>query len=49
METAKHQAREAHQEIRSLKARPTRNLGEEVAAEHSEHSAAFATVTDVHA
>ena len=38
METAKHQAREAQEEIRSLKARLARALGEEVAAEHPEHS-----------
>jgi uncharacterized protein YceH (UPF0502 family) len=49
METAKHQAREAQQEIRSLKARLARALGEEVAAEHPEHSLASAAVTDLHA
>jgi hypothetical protein len=47
--TAKHQAREAQQEIRSLKARLGRAPGEEVAAEHPEHSLASAAVTDLHA
>ena len=49
METAKHQAREAQQEIRGLKARLARALGEEVAAEHPEHSVASAAVTDLRA
>jgi hypothetical protein len=48
METAKHQAREAQQEIRSLKARLARTLGEEVAAEHSEHSISSAILEDLH-
>ena len=39
METAKQQAREAQHEIRALKARLARALGEEVAAEHPEHGA----------
>ena len=38
METAKHQAREAQSEIRALKARLARSLGEEIASEHPEHS-----------
>jgi hypothetical protein len=49
METAKHQAREAGQEIRALKARLARTLGSEVADEHPEHSVSSATVTDLHA
>jgi AraC-like DNA-binding protein len=49
METAKHQAREAHKEIRGLKTRLARTLGEEVAAEHSEHSVPSALVKDLHA
>ena len=49
METAKHQAREAQQEIRGLKARLARALGEEVAADHPEHSLASAAVTDLRA
>jgi hypothetical protein len=49
METAKHQAREAQQEIRSLKARLARTLGEEVAGKHPEHSVSSATVKDLHA
>jgi AraC-like DNA-binding protein len=49
METAKHQAREAQQEIRSLKARLARTLGDEVAAEHPEHSVSSATVKDLNA
>lgn len=49
METAKHQALEARQQIRDLKARLARTLGEEVAAEHPEHSVASAAVTDLHA
>ncbi len=47
METAKHQAREAHEEIRGLKARLARTLGEEITAEHPEHSISFATIQDV--
>jgi hypothetical protein len=47
METAKHQAREAQQEIRSLKARLARTLGEEIAADHPEHSVSSATVKDL--
>jgi chromosome segregation ATPase len=48
METAKHQAREAQQEIRSLKARLARTLGEEIAGQHPEHSSTSATVKDLH-
>jgi chromosome segregation ATPase len=47
METAKQQAREAQQEIRALKARLARTLGEEVAATHPEHGAASATVKEL--
>jgi hypothetical protein len=46
-ETAKHQAREAQQEIRSLKARLARTLGEEVADEHPEHGVSAVIVTDL--
>jgi chromosome segregation ATPase len=49
LETAKHQAREAEQEIRTLKTRLARTLGEEVADGHPEHSAASATVRDLQA
>jgi hypothetical protein len=49
LETAKHQAREAQQEIRTLKTRLARALGEEVAAGHPEHSLAAATVRDLQA
>ena len=49
IETAKQQAREAQQEIRSLKARLARTLGEEVADKHPEHSVSSATVRDLHA
>lgn len=49
METAKQQAREAQQEIRALKARLARTLGEEIAATHPEHGAAPATVTALQA
>ena len=49
METAKHQAREAQQEIRDLKARLVRTLGEEVAGKHPEHSVPAAIVKDLHA
>ena len=49
METAKHQAREAQHEIRELKARLARALGEEIAAEHPEHGGTSATVNDLHA
>ena len=41
--------RSARKEIRSLKARLARALGEEVAAEHPEHSLASAAVTDLRA
>jgi chromosome segregation ATPase len=44
METAKQQAREAQQEIRALKARLARALGDEVAAEHPEHGTSATTV-----
>jgi hypothetical protein len=49
METAKHQAREAHEEIRSLKARLARTLGEDVADRHPEHSVSSVIVRDLHA
>jgi AraC-like DNA-binding protein len=49
METAKHQAREAQQEIRSLKTRLARTLGQEVADNHPEHSVSSAIVKDLHA
>jgi hypothetical protein len=49
METAKHQTREAHEEVRSLKARLARTLGEEVADKHPEHSVSSTTVRDLHA
>jgi hypothetical protein len=49
METAKHQAREAQQEILRLKARLARTLGEEVADNHPEHAAPAAIVNDLHA
>jgi hypothetical protein len=49
METAKHQAREAQIEIRALKTRLARSLGEEIASEHPEHSVSTATVQDLHA
>ena len=49
METAKHQAREAQQEIRDLKARLARTLGDEVADHHPEHSVPAAIVKDLHA
>jgi hypothetical protein len=49
METAKHNAREAQQEIRDLKARLARTLGEGVASKHPEHSVPAAIVKDLHA
>jgi chromosome segregation ATPase len=49
METAKHQGREAQQEIRDLKARLARTLGEQVADKHPEHSVPSALVNDLHA
>jgi hypothetical protein len=49
METAKYQACEAQREIRDLKARLARTLGEEVADKHPEHSAPAAIVKDLHA
>jgi hypothetical protein len=49
METAKHQPRAAQQEIRSLKARLERTLGQEVANKHPEHSVSSAVVRDLHA
>ena len=49
METAKHQAREAQSEIRALKTRLARTLGEEIASRHPEHSVSAATVQDLHA
>lgn len=49
METAKHQAREARQEIRDLKTRLARTLGEEVADKHHEQSVPSGIVRDLHA
>jgi chromosome segregation ATPase len=49
METAKHHAREAQQEIRDLKARLARTLGKEVADKHPEHSVPAAILKDLHA
>ncbi len=45
METARQQARETQQEIRALKGRLARALGDEVAVEHPEHGNASAAVT----
>ena len=47
METANHQARKAQQEIRDLKTRLARTLGEEVADKHPEHSVPSAIVRDL--
>ncbi|MDA8069113.1 MAG: hypothetical protein M0T77_10960 [Actinomycetota bacterium] len=47
LETAKQQARAGQQEIRVLKDRLARALGEEVAAEHPEHSIAAAAVNSL--
>ncbi len=47
METAEYQAREAQQQIHSLKTRLARALGEEIAATHPEHSGSSATVKDL--
>lgn len=49
METAKHQGREAQHEIHALKTRLARTLGEEVAADHPEHSVSSATFKDLNA
>jgi hypothetical protein len=49
METAKHQAREAQTEIRSLKTRLARTLGDEVGAEHPDHGASSPIVAALHA
>jgi hypothetical protein len=49
METAKHQARQAHHEIESLKARLARTPGEDVAADHPQHSLSSAAITGLHA
>jgi hypothetical protein len=49
METAKHQAREAHEEIRALKTHLARALGDEIAAKRPEHSGSSATVRDLRA
>ena len=49
METAKQQAREAHREIRALKAAARATLGEEVADAHPEHSATCGTVRELQA
>jgi hypothetical protein len=47
METAKHQAREAHEEIRSLRTRLARTLGDEVAGAHLTQSLSSAAVRDL--
>jgi hypothetical protein len=47
MDTAKHNAREAQQEIRDLKARLARTLGEKVAAKQPEHSVPVGIVKDL--
>ena len=49
LETAKHQARDGQQEIRLLKQRLARSLGEEIAAENPEHGIVFGTVKDLRA
>jgi hypothetical protein len=49
METDKHHADEAQQEILSLKGRLVRALGEQIAAKHPEHGVFSATVTDLRA
>jgi chromosome segregation ATPase len=49
METAKHQAREAQGEIRALKTRLARSLGEEIAAKRPEHGNSSATIKDLRA
>jgi chromosome segregation ATPase len=49
LETAKQQARDAQQEIRLLKQRLARTLGEEIAGEHPEHGIAAATVKELRA
>lgn len=49
METAKQQAREAQREIRALKQRLARTLGEKAVAEHPEHSTNTKTVLDLRA
>jgi len=49
MESAKQQARETQQEIRALKARLARTLGEEIAATHPEHAAPSGSVKELQA
>jgi hypothetical protein len=49
LETAKHQARAGQQEIRLLKQRLARTLGEEIAAECPEHGITSATVKGLRA
>lgn len=49
METAKQQARAAEQEIRVLKERLARMLGDEVAAAHPEHGIASGAVNELYA
>ena len=49
METDKHHAGEAQQEILSLKGRLVRALGEEIAAKRPGHGVSSATVTDLRA
>jgi hypothetical protein len=45
-EIARHQAREAREEVRVLKTRLARSLGEEIAVNHLEQSGSSATVED---
>jgi hypothetical protein len=47
METAKQQARAAHDEVRRLKERLAPTLGDEVAEAHPEHGATAAAITDL--
>ena len=49
METAKQQARAAQDEVRRLKERLARALGDEVADAHPEHGASAAAITDLQA
>jgi len=49
METAKQAARAAQDEIRQLKERLARTLGEEVAATHPEHNLSSDAVNELHA
>ena len=49
METAKQQARTAQDEVRRLKERLARALGDEVADAHPEHGASATAVNDLQA